>query len=211
MPRFVISSAVKCPTEPVDLRAGVMASFEASRGAKAHTDFPAGKAALLVLSENGGGGLSFDSLASAVGLRLEKGGLPAPEPAWLRESLSGFLLQLYSAAVIELRTRACRCASAVSNRPTASPVARWQARHGDVVTSQFHITVQVQDEIGRQLLTWLDGSLDKSALADKLLQWLQSNQDADSSASHPSKTRPVVEVELERNLAKLAGLGLLIA
>ena len=50
----------------------------------------------------------------------------------------------YGAAVTPMARKA-------SERPVASPVARWQAQHGNSVSNLFHVAVKVEDEIGRSL------------------------------------------------------------
>jgi hypothetical protein len=88
---------------------------------------------------------------------------------------------------------------------------RWQAQRGIPVTSLFHIAVQVQDEIGRCLLTSLDGTADRPMLLNKLWHLLKSKNALEVPDGDEAQARRNLEVELEKNLQKLARLGLLVA
>jgi hypothetical protein len=73
----------------------------------------------------------------------------------------------------------------------------------------FHIAVKIEDEIGRSLLTWLDGTLDRKALLEKLWGFLESKKALDLPDGDESAARRELETNLEKNLEKLARLGLL--
>jgi hypothetical protein len=79
------------------------------------------------------------------------------------------------------------------------------------VTSLFHVAIQVEDEIGRQLLLALDGSRDRDQLADIVWQVLESRGALPGSPEARAQTRQSLPEELDRNLEKLARLGLLVA
>ena len=83
-------------------------------------------------------------------------------------------------------------------------------RHGDSVSSLFHIAVKIEDDIGKSLLTWLDGTLDRKALLDKLWAFLQSKKALALPDGDESAARRELEANLERNLGKLVRLGLLV-
>src|SRR5439155_21852210 len=121
-----------------------------------------------------------------------------------REQLSEFLLKLYSAGIVEFRASLPPIARGASERPVASPVARWQAQHGEVVTALFHIAVKVEDEIGRHLLSWLDGTLDRKALLEKLWFLLESNKALVIPNGDETAARREIELGLQNNLEKLA-------
>ena len=125
--------------------------------------------------------------------------------------MAAFLLQLYGAGLVEFRTWLPPIARVAGERPVASPLARWQAQHGDVVSSRFHQAVKVEDEVGRSLLIWLDGTMDRPALAEKIRALFQArDSQAFPDAEDPAMIQKIRQ-ELEQNLAKLAGLGLLVA
>ena len=111
--------------------------------------------------------------------------------------------------MVDFRTHLPALARAVSVQPVVSPLMRWQARHGDVVTSQLHISVKIEDEVGRCLLSSLDGTLAHGALAEKLWDLLKS-KNALPHGDDETAQRRQIESDLERNLEKLARMGLLV-
>jgi hypothetical protein len=142
---------------------------------------------------------------------LNQAGLAGEIDERSRERLRGFLLQLYSAGVVELRTSLPPAAWTAGPKPAASPVARWQIERGNFVTTLLHSAVQVEDEVGRSLLQWLDGTLDRQALLEKLWLLLKSKDALRIPGGDEAAVRRQLQSELETNLAKLAKLGLLIA
>jgi methyltransferase-like protein/SAM-dependent methyltransferase len=199
---YYISSAAECTGGKL----GSLSTYESPRGAKIETDFALGQAALLELDAVWPQSLPFGDLATKAATRL--GNAPQPSDA---EALRKFLLQLYAANIVEFRASTPTFTTQVSDRPVANPIARWQATHGDFVTSLFHIAVKVEDEIGRHLLTWLDGTHDHAALTEKLWELLRSKNALNNLEGNERKTREMLAGELDKNLKKLARFGLLVS
>jgi SAM-dependent methyltransferase len=100
------------------------------------------------------------------------------------------LLQAYAMHVVQLHVWAPALATEPSERPVASALARLQAARGTRLTNLLHASVEVPDELGRRLITLLDGTRDRAALLREL-------------------RRPADE--LERSLDGLARIALLEA
>jgi SAM-dependent methyltransferase len=98
------------------------------------------------------------------------------------------LLRAYAANLVQLHVWAPAIAGAASERPVASALARRQAAEGTRVTNLRHGSIDVPDELGRRLITLLDGTRDRAALLHEL------GRPAD---------------ELERSLEGLARIALL--
>jgi SAM-dependent methyltransferase len=207
---FLISSLAECKSTPVNLNPGVNMSYQTPKGGKCETDFALGKAALAAMGTIRPMPLSFDELLNQAKIRLQQADVRDESDGQTRERFSSFLLQLYSAGVVELRAGLSPIARSVSDRPVASPIARWQAQHGDVATTVFHVAVRIEDEIGRSLLIWLDGTLDRKALLVKLWDLLKSKDALILPDGNETAARQELEQKLEQNLQKLAGLGLLV-
>jgi hypothetical protein len=207
---FLISSLAQCKTTPINLTPGIAMSYQTPKGARCETDFALGKAALAVMEAAWPMPFSFDDLLNQATMRLRQEGFPDENSGQSRESLPGFLLELYTAGVVEFRAGLFPIARTVSERPVASPIARWQAQRGDLVTTVFHITVKVEDEIGRSLLRWLDGTLDRKALLEKIWDLLKSRDALVMPDGNEAAARQELEQKLEENLARLARLGLLV-
>lgn len=207
---FLISSAAECTSGANDLRAGHTCAFETPKGGKFETDYPLGKAALAVLGGVWPQPVPFGELLDQ-SLTLVRNGNTAPDQGQDQgQRLREFLLQLYSAGIVDFRTVAPRMVHRASARPLASPIARWQVRREDFVTSVLHVAVKIEDEVGRSLLSWLDGTNDRKALLEKLWQLLQSNNALQVPDGNETTARRDLGSQLEANLAKLARFGLLV-
>jgi hypothetical protein len=77
------------------------------------------------------------------------------------------------------------------------------------VTTLLHRAVKVEDEVGRALLQWLDGSQDRPALLEKVWLLLKSRNALVIPEGNEGLARTEVGQALEKNLHKLASLGLL--
>ena len=214
--RFHLSSSAHPVSPKPELDSKAIERFESIRGAKMETDFPLAKAAMVILGEIWPQQLHFSELLTRARARL--GDQPELTDRSLEEQTQQFcalLLQTYGAGLVELHLHAPNYAQTASERPVASPVARWQIRQGDFVTTLRHLSVQVEDELGRQLLTLLDGTRDRTALLRELTAFLQSRgalaAPNHQAAAGAESTRQKLAEDLEKNLAKLARLALLIA
>ncbi|HEY5911084.1 MAG TPA: class I SAM-dependent methyltransferase [Verrucomicrobiae bacterium] len=207
--RLRISSAAVCEPAMPDLHPGVNCVFETSKGGKCQTDLPLGKAALAILEEVWPASLPFAELLEQVCQALADKGIPVADMGVCRDMLSGFLLRLYGGGVVEFHTFQPPFAGEVGDRPLAPPLVRWQAAHGDWVTSLLHIAVKVEDEIGRTLLTWLDGTVDREQLRRRLWELVKEKKMAGLETAEDEKAQKELEVRLVEKLRQLARLGLL--
>ena len=93
-------------------------------------------------------------------LRESVGALPRPVETILAH---GFV-----SSIVSLHVHPASFATTATDRPVASPLARVQARDSDAVTSLAHMRVRLSDENTRRLLTLLDGTRDRTALASAM-------------------------------------------
>ncbi|HEX4263462.1 MAG TPA: class I SAM-dependent methyltransferase [Verrucomicrobiae bacterium] len=205
---FLISSSAKCTDAAVNLHPGATNSYRTAKGAQCTTDFALGKTALGVLEKHWPMPVPFPELLRAAQSSLSQAGQSAGANDD-GERLETFLLELYSAGVIELHAHAPLASLQVSERPRTTPLVRWQAQRGNIVTSQFHMVVKIEDEVGRCLLSCLDGTRDHQALAEKIWQLLKSKGALAVPDGNETAARHAVETELAGNLKKLARMGLL--
>lgn len=80
-----------------------------------------------------------------------------------RQSLARVLLAAFVDRAVELHTVAPPAALVVAERPVASPLARLQVEHGNLVTNLRHDVVLL-DEQARTMIRFLDGTRDRAAL-----------------------------------------------
>src|SRR5262249_9704994 len=155
------------------LQPGVTCVFESANGFRCESDFPLGKAALSVLSPLCPTALSFEETLARSLQSLRDNGVNCADDFEAQTQLAEFLMKLYTVGLVDFRATQPPVATRVSEKPVASPLARWQIQRGNSVTSLFHIVVQIEDEVGENMINWLDGSADRNTLIEKLWTFLQ--------------------------------------
>jgi hypothetical protein len=130
--------------------------------------------------------------------------------------LAADLLEGYSksTSLVELHAYAPRMAVEAGERPLASPVARMQAQRSAQVTNLRHERVRL-DRAHRHLLTYLDGKHDRATIVERLADGPLANgtlvlREEGRAVVDPERVRALLEEGLERRLAGLAGMGLLV-
>ena len=86
----------------------------------------------------------------------------------LARPLDTILTDAYVAGIVLLHVYPPVLAKTAGERPIASALARLEARNQEDVTNLLHVRVQLPDANARQLLTLLDGTRDRRALAVSL-------------------------------------------
>jgi methyltransferase-like protein/2-polyprenyl-3-methyl-5-hydroxy-6-metoxy-1,4-benzoquinol methylase len=216
---FHIAARAVPESEQPDIRSRTIEKFKGLDGAKLSIDHPLSKCAMLVLAREWPQTLPMSELAArAAALLAQCGSGPAPEISeedW--HVLSSNLLKafIYSDDLVEVHIFPPAFTLEVSERPVASPWARWQAGEEVKVTNLRHERVEV-DPLNQYLLPFLDGSRDCDALVDLLLAGpvaggkLVVEQD-DQPVTDPVERREILSTELRANLEWLARAALLVA
>lgn len=159
--RFYIAAPAVPESPAPDIQSVSVETFQALDGANFTTDHPLTKAAMLHLIEIWPQAISFAELLSAAQVRLQRGPASPQEVQLLGVNL--LKAYSYSENVVEFHVYAPCFVVEISQKPVASPVARYQAGRGDKVTNMRHERVTL-DELSAKLLTYLDGSRDQAAL-----------------------------------------------
>jgi SAM-dependent methyltransferase len=144
IPLYIASDA-----QPVS-RENDLEEFRGPRGATLRTDYAPAKSALRRLSGIWPQALPFPELLA------EAGGDAAP--------LAEILLQGYRCGLLEVYTLPRPFAAQAGERPAASPLARFEAQDGTLVTTLKHTSVELEDTADRCLLMLMDGTRDGAAL-----------------------------------------------
>ncbi len=190
-PQLLMGLGVSSPARPTQDRAGDgRTTIEGPSGATLTTSHPLVVQALERIGASWPGGVWVGDL------------LPDGVEDADRHALCDALLRCYAANLVHLHVRLPVLTTSVSERPEASPLARQQARAGPVVANLRHEVVRVEDELGRRLVTLLDGSRDRGALVSELRAYLLG-----AGLQEP----PAIEDGLERSLEGVASLALLRA
>jgi SAM-dependent methyltransferase len=146
---FAVTAARPVAPHP-DLAEGVEEEFRGPLDSGMKTGHPVAKALLMALIESAPQALSFEELVSRAG--------------GVREDVAQILLATSMAGLTDLRTTRLPLVTEVSERPVASPLARYQAAHGEDLTSLNHATVRLAQDLERRLAVSLDGSRKRADL-----------------------------------------------
>jgi hypothetical protein len=138
--------------------------------------------------------------------------------AWARDAraLGEVLLAGYTAVsrgLVELHAGGPRFTADASDRPLASPLARWQARAGGVVVNQRHEQI-VLTPLERRVLGLLDGRHDRPSLQAALGTLVEEGAppgQAEGEEPRGGGCDGPSEEALERQLSRFARIALLIA
>lgn len=140
--------------------------------------------------------LAIDELAARVRARIGAAHPKANDARFLRELAIGAA----RAGGLQLHLHAPRLATEPGERPLASAVARMQVEAGgDLVTTLWHDSVKLDDELARGLLPLLDGTRDRATLVAAVGAGL-----AGKDGVSPAQT-------LEAHIRHFAKLALLLA
>jgi methyltransferase-like protein/2-polyprenyl-3-methyl-5-hydroxy-6-metoxy-1,4-benzoquinol methylase len=173
-PDVLTALHVASPAKPVadkpNLHPTEYEQFRGPDGVTLNSREPILKAAMVHLAEVWPQAVPFRELLPAARARLQRGSTPdAGTAAQDMQVLGEGLLRCYTSAasLVELHVHPPRFAAAVSDRPVASPLARYQAAVGNQVTNLRHELVTLGD-FERHVLRLLDGSRDRAALVGAL-------------------------------------------
>ncbi len=185
---YAVSAAQPVSPKP-DLDTALFEEFRGPRGAALRTDYAPAKQALRRLSGIWPQALHFRELLA------EAGGDALP--------LAEILLQGYRCGLLVVYTLPRPFAARASERPTASPLARFEAQEGTLVTTLAHTSVELEDGAERCLLLSMDGTRDRAALLDGVRGFLRARATAGADG--------ITEEWIELELGRLANQALLLS
>jgi methyltransferase-like protein len=205
-----VTALVKPLSERPDMTSPAVERFRADDERGVSTNIPVVKAALVCLYEAWPQALAFDALCDAVQARLGQAGDAA------NALLATKLLQCYLTNLVALHVYPPRLVLRAGERPTASLLARHQAKTGRRITNLRHRIVEL-GPFEQILLAQLDGSRDRAGLIDTLLELVnggvlvlrRDGQPLDRP--EPATAREILAEALEPSLERLARSALLIA
>ena len=196
---------------PADLKSSAVARFQNGRQQIVSTSAPVSKIALQILGSSWPLAVRFEELANqAISAVNPNNALPGPPAASELTTLGNDLLTLCASDQVEISIAPSRFTTRVSDLPTASPLARYQAQSGSTVTNLRHELIRL-DGVDQQLLQRLDGHHQRGQLVDFVEELaatgkLSVNQRQTEDPSGPSLRRSLqqaVDVALQR-MARLA-------
>ena len=165
-----VNSATQPDSEQPVLAQGVSETFTAPNGAKQMIYDALTKGALVVLGEQWPRCFLFEELYELTLQRVRREIGDAPIPDDDLKSFGDRILQAYAARILELRVAPLRIVLEASERPVASPVARYQLQNGTrSVTNLRHEPIELP-ELARQMVMLLDGTRDLEALSREIVK-----------------------------------------
>jgi methyltransferase-like protein/cyclopropane fatty-acyl-phospholipid synthase-like methyltransferase len=214
---YLISMSAKPESPTPSCEAGAQDTFEGGTGVKLATADPLARALFWYLVEREPERIPFPRLAAEVEARARQrfGFVPKPEQD-VPSDLAECIWATYCAGLLELHVYVPPYVVHVSDKPVASPLARWQARRSDVVPTLHHRSLKLPNSIHRGLLALLDGSRDRAALRTDVLQVFASGAldllDGDGKPiSDMSLVGKAIDDELEEFLQKAARTAMFMA
>jgi len=114
-----------------------------------------------------------------------------------REDLAKILIGIAAMGLVEFRTRRTPAAARLSEKPTASPLARIEAEDGDVITTLLHQSMQLEDASSKKFILLLDGTRTHGDLVECMAR------------EYPAIPADKLEAQVRANLLDLLRMGLL--
>ncbi len=207
LPVLLIKSKIQPESDTPDLKSESVEKFHAKNGAAATTNLPLTKAAFFRLGRIYPRAISFPELVRQA--RLLAGTSDATTNDEDSATLADVMLKTYEVGVTELHLHEPVYTVEPGAFPIASPIARLQIKKSNVVATLLHESLRLDDEIARRLLSLLDGTRDRSALAQELSRTIESNSKyTDTEREAMLKG---LAADLEEKLVELGKFGLLLA
>jgi methyltransferase-like protein/SAM-dependent methyltransferase len=215
---FQVASPARTAASEPDIRSDAPAEFKGRGDLALTSSTPVVKAAFVCLGETWPRPVAFDTLLASAQARLKADSADGyAGSAHDGHDLAKALLTAYATAgeaLVELWLRPPPFATSVSAHPVASPLARLQAVAGPLVTNYRHEAVALI-EFDRQLLPHLDGSHDRAALLQVMLEKVKEGSlrlsEGDEPVTDPGRAEEILAEVLDKELPGLAQQALLIA
>ncbi len=188
-----------------DLSHGQSVEFVGPKGTSLRSDHQLVKAAFVRIGASWPRALSIAELVEDPGAARGK-----PIDARDVRALCDALLRSYAGNLVQLHLYPPILALEAGERPIASPLARLQARSGPVVTNLRHASVRLEDDLGRHLITLLDGTRDRDTLLTELERFIGSGV-LGLAENETDAVIGELAPALERSLQGLGRLALLCA
>lgn len=194
-------------TPPADPAADVEEEFQSPWGQVITTPHPLVRAALYVLHEAMPRALSFPELWREVCTRVRDA--PATDAGGRgARVLAEAMVACATTQLVQLHVRPAACAPRVSDRPTASKLARLEAASGRRITSLRHYSIELPP-LDRAIVAHLDGTRDRVELVDVLGRAIGRGEIAFGDDGPPEDGE--LAVALDASLNRLARWALLMA
>ena len=211
-PSVLKSMCVAAPARALpDETKGAIQKFEGLRDSFVETDAPLDQAALRSLGEQWPAFVAFEDLLDAARAHTDETASREEDSRALAETL----LQLYQVNFLELHLRSPAFATSVSERPEASPIARFQVQSTPYVSTLTFGSIRMGDPVAPLLLSLMDGTRSRADLLDVLRTYLAEGalvmKHDGEPITDPQQAEKALVDRLDAALATMAQQGLLLA
>jgi methyltransferase-like protein/2-polyprenyl-3-methyl-5-hydroxy-6-metoxy-1,4-benzoquinol methylase len=214
---YYVSSFATPETPAPSSEPGAKDTFSSEAGAKLTSADPLARALLWHLIQKAPERIPFPQLVidAEARARQQFGFTPSPNqdvPADLAE----LIWTTYRVGVMDLHLHVPPFVVQASDKPLVSPLARWQARRSEVVSTLHHRSLKLSGPIQRGILALLDGTRDRATLRADLLQVFASGTldllDADGKViSDMSIVGNAIDAECEDFIRKASRMAVFMA
>jgi methyltransferase-like protein/SAM-dependent methyltransferase len=206
-----VASPVSAFSEKPELATDKIEKFVAEKTEHIEINHPLTKAALFYLGKIWARTASFEELVEASRqLLAEESGTGREFTKEDEQTLVDILFLVSSSGLLRLHVHEPSFVSEVSEKPQASPIARWQAEHSDSISTLLCTSVFIQDKLGLELVKLLDGTRSQGQLVRDLTEFINSEEFDQPTEIKETILRELPE-QLERNLNSFASMALLIS
>jgi methyltransferase-like protein/SAM-dependent methyltransferase len=202
-----VAANLRPASDQPDVESDKPETFVDANGHQATSDQPHVKAVLLTLAESWPRPILFEDLVGLSHSRLTKGQTNISVQA---QTVGEMLLHGYATAGLELHTLPPAFVTSPGECPRASPLVRAQAKSSQIVTTRRHVLAQLEpaDSV---LLTALDGTNDREALAQRLLEAFRSGVLSPKPDGGDEDVRRYCEEVVDGSLRRLSQYAILVA
>ncbi len=213
---FYVASSAQTKAQGGDLRSDAAVEFQGGKGVRLTTNHPLAKTALALLGRIWPRALHFEELLLRTRAALE---LPPSqdEAEQTREALKlgDVLLRTYAGGLVEFHVHPARFASQPGPRPMVSRLVRLQAAEGDTISTPSHTTVQLADDLVREILQLFDGTREHAIVVGEIVDRIESGeipfQQGGPAVRSAETIRGAVIEKVDLTLAEGAHWGLFLA
>ena len=197
-----------------DVRSNAPIPFRIADGKTLDITDPLVKTTLVALSRGWPRALSFEEMLVRMRTDLQFGEQFARPGSQERNAIVHTALNLYGMNMVDLHEHAAVFMPVPTEKPKATPLARFQARESKAVASLRHQLVTTLSKADRLVLAHLNGARDRGALVAVLRaaigKGILPDPAKDPQAAAEVGLQGPLETALEHSLAKLAGEGFLV-
>lgn len=209
--KMLIASHIRPASNEPDLKTDKVEPFTGPKGEMIQINHPLTKAALFHLSQTWPRKLRFAHVAEAAKERL---GVASNVEVTISDQdvkdLHEVLFRMFGGGMLEFHVHEPNYCEHLSEKPIASPLARWQAAHSTDISNLRHEGLRIKDPFALKLIQLLDGTRDEDQLFDEMLAFARSSEFR-ATDEQRSQIADRLSVILKQNLSAFAKDGLLLA